>query len=478
MRQRRATEPSEVQCYDGGPEPPDDKTSSSRKPSDAWTQMATERGNAILIIARAMGNLGSLVAQAWRSKSQACQYLMLLLLLVAVWMLKAIILSNNRGEANIQVSPIRLSSDSYDVLNCPETPPAGYPREYPILDVLRNWNPNSVVPPQQVYQGICVFDVSLANNITLMRQQILNYRVAEVPFVVRNDKAVRQAVKLWKTPDYLSSKLKGKLFQATLSNTTIMTYYSTDPENNVVPEAFVPFTRNVPMSFDDWNNRAHGSIQDNFHEKYAYLRLDACLPDQKCDSSYRGDPQLGNADFMYQDLSFLHPNPKHQPATSVVPSVMNGNGPRNQSSSPASKARGVQCRMGTPGLTAEDHFDNERNTLVMLRGARRYLLGHPSNCPTMYLYPPKHPLERHSRVDWTTIVNATDSFKHTDFPNFTNTTINEVVLQEGDILYLPTYWFHHIISLTVNYQCNTRSGYSVEYDQTIYDCGFFYDFPS
>jgi ribosomal protein L16 Arg81 hydroxylase len=50
------------------------------------------------------------------------------------------------------------------------------------------------------------------------------------------------------------------------------------------------------------------------------------------------------------------------------------------------------------------------------------------------------------------------------YPGFHHTTVNEVVLHAGDVLYLPTFWFHHIVSLTTNYQCNTRSGYSVEYD--------------
>ena len=76
--------------------------------------------------------------------------------------------------------------------------------------------------------------------------------------------------------------------------------------------------------------------------------------------------------------------------------------------------------------------------------------------------------------------NNKDIYSHINelYPDFSKTTINEVVVSAGDVLYLPTYWFHHIISLELNYQCNTRSGYSVEYDQMIYDCGFFYDFPS
>ena len=34
----------------------------------------------------------------------------------------------------------------------------------------------------------------------------------------------------------------------------------------------------------------------------------------------------------------------------------------------------------------------------------------------------------------------------------------QVVLNAGDILYLPAWWFHYIISLETTIQCNTRSG--------------------
>ena len=47
-----------------------------------------------------------------------------------------------------------------------------------------------------------------------------------------------------------------------------------------------------------------------------------------------------------------------------------------------------------------------------------------------------------------------------------------VVLQPGDVLYLPTNWFHYIISLELNFQCSTRSGGERLYRQEINDCGF------
>jgi hypothetical protein len=39
-------------------------------------------------------------------------------------------------------------------------------------------------------------------------------------------------------------------------------------------------------------------------------------------------------------------------------------------------------------------------------------------------------------------------------------------------LYLPTAWFHFIVSLNTNYQCNARSGVSLEHRRIIQDCGF------
>lgn len=48
----------------------------------------------------------------------------------------------------------------------------------------------------------------------------------------------------------------------------------------------------------------------------------------------------------------------------------------------------------------------------------------------------------------------------------------QVILGAGDFLYLPTHWFHYIISLGLNYQCNTRSGRDNTYSKYMRKCGF------
>lgn len=83
----------------------------------------------------------------------------------------------------------------------------------------------------------------------------------------------------------------------------------------------------------------------------------------------------------------------------------------------------------------------------------------------MALFDKHHPSARHSQVSW----SDPDLER---FPQFGKALGNEVILQAGDALYLPNNWFHHIISLDLSFQCNTRSGKGEEYMQEIRDCGF------
>lgn len=40
----------------------------------------------------------------------------------------------------------------------------------------------------------------------------------------------------------------------------------------------------------------------------------------------------------------------------------------------------------------------------------------------------------------------------------------ETVLKAGEVLYIPSFWFHYIISLQKSAQCNVRSGIDTEGD--------------
>jgi hypothetical protein len=71
-----------------------------------------------------------------------------------------------------------------------------------------------------------------------------------------------------------------------------------------------------------------------------------------------------------------------------------------------------------------------------------------------------HPSARHSAIDW----SQPDYESH---EHFATAETNEVIVHPGDALYLPTNWFHSIISLNINLQCNTRSGRTTQDDYDV-----------
>ena len=200
---------------------------------------------------------------------------------------------------------------------------------------------------------------------------------------------------------------------------------------------FVPPTEFIEMTFDDWFDKA--SVRRvGKSDPHWYFRATGCARRRGCPK-----PDFTSA---YKEIPIFE---QRKSLFVVEPE----------------QARGIHCRFGMNGVIAENHFDGSRNFVALFGGERRYILAHPLNCPNMYLLPPDHPSGRHSECDWSDIDLKA-------FPKFEKINVNEVVLQPGDVLYLPTHWFHYIISLNLNYQCNARSGRTRTYDQNIRDCGF------
>lgn len=357
-------------------------------------------------------------------------------------------------------------SSDYDIYNCPDFPPKDYPREYPIMDVLNNWpieDTSRTDSERLIHQGICIFDFSKAVNedaVAQLKHQILTYRQAEFPFVIRNDPSIISTVERWNSNDYMFSLFDGKTYKGEYAPTNVMMNWAVTRNYTKVPPGWKQPTHYKPYSYPEWYDLA-SSGKTAPTDTHHYIRMDACLDATSvCDSTYRFPSFKGtiyqftkvdHADFLFDELPFFNPASDDSELYLVT----------------KSRQRGIQCRMGMEGLVAVDHCDADRNFIAVLGGERRYLLSHPKNCLPMSLYPMGHPFERHSQVDWS-------APNVTEYPDFPKTNINEVVLQAGDILYVPTQWFHHIVSLTLNFQCNTRSGYSSHYAHLIRQCGFHY----
>jgi len=329
----------------------------------------------------------------------------------------------------------------YDIHDCPDDPPPNYPYAWNIQDVLDNWALDDVTPRDAIYQGVCIFDYETE------LQKAMNYRELEVPFVIRDDPKVLRTVERWSQEGYMQ-KMLGE-------NTRYRTEYSSDNhfmywtkpkrkaiEEHIMEKNWKPPTDMIRMPYPEWLE--HANVTDDKlgpdHEHW-YFRLIGCgAMGKNCDKD--------SSEYLFDELSFFQPTDEN-PLYMVEPQ----------------KQKGIHCRFGMKGVTAMNHFDGSRNAIVLLGGERRYILAHPDQCENLNLFPKGHPSARHSSVDW-----SNPDYKK--FPSFKQTEVNEVVMQAGDVLYLPTHWFHTIISLELNFQCNTRSGLSLQYADAIGQCGF------
>mmetsp|Transcript_8110 Transcript_8110/g.23328 ORF Transcript_8110/g.23328 Transcript_8110/m.23328 type:complete len:671 (-) Transcript_8110:40-2052(-) len=380
--------------------------------------------------------------------------------------------SHDEGAA---VGDVLRPQEPYDIYNCPDTPPAGYPFEWNLMQLLTDWPPDDAQPRSHIHQGLCVFDYQTEY------AKAMAYREAEVPFVTRNDPKVMETVHRWNTPGYMHEMLGAVKHRAEYSLSNHFLYWNApgaglkkkkrnkDKDKNKaskqhgfgggygrkkVPENWTSPTEMIRMTYGEWLNKANATTENGNEDDDAlgpnqphwYFRLIGCG-----ETGPHGECDAGSSEYLFDELTFFQP--KDDDLYLTVPE----------------KQRGIHCRFGMKGVIAENHFDGSRNSIAVLGGARRYILNHPNQCENLHLYPKGHPSARHSEIDWSRPDEIDLDEKYTDFARARG---NEVVLQAGDVLYLPTQWFHYIISLTLNYQCNTRSGIANDYTDIIHECGF------
>ena len=339
---------------------------------------------------------------------------------------------------------INRSSMSYDIENCPEYPPENYPMEWKLVDeILDHWNPKDTqIPIDGIYQGLCIFNTA---------EEAIHYREAEVPFVIRNtnDSALLQTIHRWNhnNPKYLLSRLGHDLTYIVEKSPNQHLLY-TQPKSkrkHHTRKRQASLVKKIHMSFLDWWKKANVGMNYSSNDVHYYFEFTGKYTNH----------------WLYQDLPFFHPNQRMNYINDFA-------GMKSGDKSSEDNYGGIHCRFGMVGNMAECHYDNSANYISILGGQRRYILSHPKSCEYFHLYSENHESGRHSSLDWT---SKEQYLKMTD-----RAMANEVVLQAGDVLYLPSYWFHTIISLSLNYQCNARSETKSkddhEYLPYIQKCGF------
>lgn len=133
--------------------------------------------------------------------------------------------------------------------------------------------------------------------------------------------------------------------------------------------------------------------------------------------------------------------------------------------------KGIQCRFGERGVVAATHYDNGRNMVAMITGAKRYILSPPNACGKLGIFSDKQTaIYRHSllnfghmkHLDNDELSEAMSPQERAWLERAATAPAVETVLKAGEVLYIPSHWFHYIISVQKSAQCNARSGVEKE----------------
>lgn len=314
-----------------------------------------------------------------------------------------------KAKSNQAISESELQGESnrgelYDVNNCPDNPPPGYPYAWPIMTLLDNWSPHETAIPEFIHQSLCVF------NYQTDFDKAMNYRKEEVPFLVDEDPNVARAAERWNYPGYLRDLLQDVPHRTGHRQDNHSMYHlplgqGKEKDDNARDALqYKPPTDSMRMTFLEWLASANNTRgTSGLEQEHWYFRLVGCGligPNGSCDE--------GSSEFLFDELPFFQP--KH----SLY--VVNSN-----------EQKGIHCQLGMGGIIAEKHFDARRNSIVLLGGSRRYILAHPEQCQNLCLFPEGHPFARYSQVDF--VDPDLDSF-----PQFAQVDANEVILQAGQVL--------------------------------------------
>lgn len=322
----------------------------------------------------------------------------------------------------------------YNVWKCPDVPPKSYPIQWSAKTILSSWLPNETVIPEQIHQGLCYFDFETDVN------KAWNYLENDKPFVMRNTLDFVAAAKRWDQPSYLETLLGNTNYTVHASSSHQFMYWT---RKQHPPENWTEPTRVLRIPYHEYLNlKSHPS---KANETHFYLYAEGYWSIAPGEEHYNFP--------LFNELERFKPG---QPPELFMENF-DAKGPPGMSS-----YQKLHCKFGQAGNMAVMHFDSDRNTIVLLKGQRRYLLADPSQCVKLSLYQSNHPSSRHTSIDFD------------NFPQDNDLYMNEVVMNPGDALVLPSYWFHSIIGLSEETaQCNVWSIPTLTHKAYIEKCGEF-----
>lgn len=355
----------------------------------------------------------------------------------------------------------------YEYLDLQASPPDEYPFMEPMDELMKRWPQDDLDnPPTPFVEQLMHFNFSDPKQ----RKMAINYRDAELPFKVYDVPELIEAGKKW-TDEYVASNFDGdgsffghknKMPRSNgncqESHDNFFAFFT--PMGWHMSSMGPPPYRNNDWTYEKWAKHARYADATSLSFDQPHFYWQSGIP-----KTERFDPER-EWTFVSRDL----------PSFSSVDANFFVFHPDEQ--------KGIQCRFGERGVTAATHYDAGRNMVGMIKGAKRYILSPPKECSKLGIVTARgNSLFRHSLLNFGHIPYL-DTDQGNDMPDQergwlerSRTAMSvETVLKAGEVLYIPSHWFHYINSVQKSAQCNVRSGVdevgtrSFGGSQDVYDC--------
>eukprot|EP00934_Nitzschia_sp_Nitz4_P007102 Nitzschia sp. Nitz4//scaffold332_size19022//5232//7076//NITZ4_008739-RA/size19022-processed-gene-0.18-mRNA-1//1//CDS//3329548198//7092//frame0 len=348
------------------------------------------------------------------------------------------------------------------------TPPKkGYPNLRPLRELFSDWPQDELdSPPLPLVETLQHFDFRDPEQLAIAEL----YRQHEVPFKLTNVPELIHANQKW-TDEYVSQGFDALRPQQQRPSHADIPANGVHP-NQVPPQgkcqeaphnyfAFfqptawnvekmgIPPTRNNDWTFWKWSQHARyaDAVQLDASKPHFYWQAGVPKEEREVTTHHQQtstDDEYPNprASFISRDLfpAFSSPN-----ATFICPD------PTQQ--------KGIQCRFGERGVVAAVHYDSGKNMVGMIEGAKRYVLLPPNQCRHLGIVTLRQsPIFRHSILNLGHVVDPPRGEQQEWLQRAGGSLAVETVLKAGEVLSIPSHWFHYIIGLQKNAQCNVRSG--------------------
>lgn len=328
-----------------------------------------------------------------------------------------------------------------------EPPPMGeYPPLEPLGNIMERWPQDDIDhPPQPYVENLLHFDYMDLEQRAVAEK----FRNLELPFKMVNVPELDVANVKW-TDEYVSShfdSISPTKAHGTCQESVDSFFCFFRSQNWDVDSMGPPPTKDNDFTFAKWAKHARYADRVGLAPSETHYYWQAGV-----DKRERLMPKTLWS-FISKDL----------PSFSSPKSTFFGFNPSEQ--------KGIQCRFGERGVTAATHYDSGRNMVAMITGAKRYILGPPKACPKLGIIATKrHPAFRHSLLNFGHLNALKSEVGKRDMPLLERQWMDisydsmavDTVLKAGEVLYIPSHWFHYIISLQKSAQCNTRSGVHIK----------------